>query len=143
MSVPAIRRQTARSATIPAIGKQGLVLGAILAAAFASPASVAAEPRTRLVDCEAGSCLLVTGRRANAASTVSINGHAVSAEGTRRWRVRVPVDTVREWSAPFARTITVSVIDAETRTDSTAEADLPIGLLGHIENLALLVVSVK
>jgi len=95
------------------------------------------------VACEAGSCLLVTGHRANAASAVSINGRTVPADGARKWRVRVPVDTVREWSAPFARTITISVVDAETRTDATAEVDLPIGLLGQVENLALLVVSAK
>jgi len=114
-----------------------------LAAGFSAPACAATEPRTRLIACETGSCLLVTGRRTNAASMVSINGRAVSAEGARKWRVRVPVDTVRKWSAPFARTITISVVDAETRADATAEVDLPIGLLGQAENLASLVVSAK
>src|ERR1700741_753764 len=118
-------------------------LAALLVAGFSSPACAATEPRTRLVACEAGSCLLVTGYRANAASAVSINGRTVLADGARRWRVRVPVDTVRAWSAPFARTITVSVVDAETRNDATAEVDLPIGLLGQVEQLAMLVVSAK
>jgi hypothetical protein len=128
---------------IRAAGRQALPLGIMLAAALTSTASFAAEPKpkTRVVACQAGSCLLVTGSRANAASVVRINGHAVSAEGGRKWRARVPVDTVREWSAPLARTITVSVVDAETRTD--AKADLPIGLLGHSENLAFLFVSLK
>ena len=120
-----------------------LALAAILAAALSPPAYAATEPRTRLVACEAGSCLLVTGHRANAESAVSINGRTVRADGARKWRVRVPVDTVREWSAPFARTISVSVVDAETRTYATVEVDLPIGLLGHVENLAFLVVSAK
>jgi len=119
------------------------VLGTGLVAGVSSPACAAAQPRTRLVPCEAGSCLLVTGRRASAASAVNINGRAVSADGTRKWRVRVPVASVRAWSAPFARTITVSVVDAETRTDATAEVDLPIGLLGQAENLVSLVVSAK
>lgn len=114
-----------------------------LVASLASPACAATEPRTRLVPCQVGSCLLVTGYRANAASAVSINGRMVPADGARKWRVRVPVDTVRAWSAPYARTITISVADAETRTDATAEVDLPIGLLGQVENLALLVVSAK
>ncbi|GAA0309983.1 hypothetical protein GCM10009087_20070 [Sphingomonas oligophenolica] len=118
-------------------------LAALFVAGFSSPAYAATEPRTRLVTCEAGSCLLVTGRRANAASTVSINGRAVPANGARKWSVRVPVATVRAWSAPFARTITVSVVDAETRTDAKAEVDLPIGLLGQVEQLAMLVVSAK
>ena len=111
-------------------------------AGFSSPACAATEPRTRVVACETGSCLLVTGRRTNTASMVSINGRTVSAEGARKWRVLVPVDTVRKWSAPFARTIVVSVVDAGTRTDATAEVDLPIGLLGQVEDLTL-VVSAK
>jgi hypothetical protein len=119
-----------------------LALAAIPVAALSSPAYAATEPRTRLVDCQAGSCLLVTGYRANAASAVRINGRTVPADGARRWRVRVPVDTVRAWSAPFARTITISVADAETRTDATAEVDLPIGLFGQVD-LAMLVVSAK
>lgn len=120
-----------------------LALAAILLAGFSSPSYAATEPRTRLVPCQAGSCLLVTGYRANAASAVSINGRMVPADGARKWRVRVPVDTVRAWSAPYARTITVSVVDAETRADATAEVDLPIGLLGQAEQLAMLVVSAK
>ena len=114
-----------------------------LAASFSTPAYAAAEPRTRLVACETGSCLHVTGRRASAAAAVNINGRPVFAEGARKWRVRVPVATVRAWSDPFARTITVSVVDAESRNDTTAEVDLPIGMLGQAENLASLVVSAK
>ena len=119
-----------------------LGLAAMLVAGVSSPACAATEPRTRLVACEAGSCVLVTGRRANAASAVRINGRPVAAEGVRIWRARVPVDTVRTWSAPFARTIIVSVVDAETRTEAMTEVDLPIGLLGQAE-LASLVISAK
>jgi hypothetical protein len=122
--------------------KQILALSAVLGATFASPASAAAEPKTRLVDCEAGSCLLVTGRRTHAASRVIINGHPVSVEGASQWRVSLPVTTLREWCAPYARTITVSVADATTRSEVSAEADLPIGLLGHVD-VAMLVVRVK
>lgn len=113
-------------------------LGIALLAAFVVPASAATEPKTRLVSCDAGNCLLVTGRRADAASTVRINGHAVPVEGARIWRASLPVATVRQWSAPYARTITVSVVDGET-----GEADLPIGMLGHAEDLAMLVVRAK
>jgi hypothetical protein len=49
----------------------------------------------------------------------------------------LPVATVRAWSEPFARTIEVS-------TAGVAEdADLPIGLLGRAENLAMVIVRVK
>lgn len=118
-------------------------LAAIIVASLASPAMAASEPSTRVVACRSGSCLLVSGHRDNAASAVSINGHVVPVEGKRDWRVRLPVETVREWSLPMARTIAIAFIDAETRVETAADADLPIGLLGHAENLAWLVVSAK
>lgn len=108
-----------------------------VAALGASASPALAETRTRLIDCEAGSCLLVTGHRADAASSVSINGHTVAAKGARKWRAVLPVETLRAWSAPYARTITVAVAEDETR------AVLPIGLLGHVDNLAFLTVRVK
>ena len=110
-----------------------LLVGLLLA----TPAFAASTPATRLVDCGADSCLLVTGQREDAAVPVSINGHAVRVHGARKWRAVVPVDTLRAWSEPYARSITVSVAASEV------EADLPIGMLGHAENLAMLVVRVK
>ena len=114
-----------------------LTAGAALSAGLATPALAASQPSTRLVSCGAESCLLVSGHRADAADPVRINGHQVTVEGQNRWRVRVPVDAVRAWSAPYARTITVSV------SESAAEADLPIGLLGHVTDLAFLTIRVK
>jgi len=113
-----------------------LALGAALAA-IAAPAMAASEPTTRLVECRSGSCLLISGRREDARSPVRINGHAVAVTGSRKWRARVPVESVAKWSAPYARTITVSV------ADDTEEARLPIGLLGHSKELTTLVVRVK
>ncbi len=121
---------------------KALGLGLMLAAAGAAPASAASEPKTRLVSCEAGSCLLVTGHRADPASAVLINGHAVQVEGARHWKARLPVETVRLWSAPQARSITVSVVD-QARGSAASTAILPIGLLGHAEDLAMLVIRVK
>ncbi len=115
--------------------RASLTLGLIVAAGIATPAS--AKTQTRLVDCAAGSCLVVTGQRADSAALVSINGHAVAVEGAHKWRASVPVETLREWSEPFARTIAISVADSPT------EAVLPIGLLGHIDNLAFLTISAK
>ena len=120
-----------------------LAFGIPLAVALAPPVSAANEPRTRLVSCEVGSCLLVTGRRADAASTVTINGHPVSVQGARKWRASLPLDTVRAWSAPYARSIVVSVDEADARASSSAEADLPIGLFGHAADLTTLVVTMK
>jgi hypothetical protein len=122
---------------------KALGLGIMLAAAGAAPASAAARPKTRLVSCLAGNCLLVTGHRADTASTVTINGHTVATHGARRWRTSLPLETVRTWSAPHARTITISVIDRKTHEIASTEADLPIGLLGHAEMIAMLVVNAK
>lgn len=115
------------------------LLSGLLAAGSAAPAWAAdtAVPRTKLVKCGAESCLLISGRRADAASAISVNGRVVAAEGARRWQVRLPVDTVRAWSAPYARTLTVSVAGAPR------PARLPIGLLGRAENLAMVIVRVK
>jgi hypothetical protein len=124
-------------------GKQALALGAAVIACIASPATAAAEPNTRLVSCRSGSCLLISGQRDDAASMVRINGHAVVVEGKRHWRVRLPIETVRAWSAPLARTIRITLLDPETHAETTAKADLPIGLLGHVTELASLVVSIR
>ena len=111
------------------------VLGAVIVGGLTAPAT--AGTRTRLVECESRSCLLVTGRRASAATGVAINGHAVAVQGARKWRVSLPIDTVRQWSTPLARTISVSV------GDNQVQAALPIGLLGHAKDLAVLTVSAK
>ncbi len=107
-----------------------------LSAAFATPAVAATKANTRLVKCGTESCLLVSGQRAHASSSILVNGHEVAAKGKQRWHVRVPVETIRAWSAPYARTITVSVAGA------TYDARLPIGMMGHAD-LAMLVVRVK
>ncbi|MEO5587158.1 MAG: hypothetical protein ABIQ81_05645 [Novosphingobium sp.] len=121
----------------PYFRKWTLMLAAIGVVGLAAPALAASEPSTRLVSCQSGSCLLVSGHREHRAAAVAINGHAVMVQGARKWSVRVPVETLREWAAPFERTITVSV------ANTTAEADLPIGLLGHVENLAMLFVTAQ
>jgi hypothetical protein len=121
-----------------------IALGALLASALVFPASATAGSRTRLVDCDAGSCLLVSGRREHVALTVSINGHAVPVEGSRNWRAVLPVETLRDWSVPYARTITVAVADDTQRAPASSEVvDLPIGLLGDVAGLAMLVIRVE
>lgn len=112
-------------------------LSALLASGMAAPSLAAPAPSAKLVNCGSESCLLVSGHRDEATSEVSINGHVVAAQGAHKWRLRLPVNTVRAWSEPYARTISVSVAGAEH------EADLPIGMLGHTSNLAMLVVRVK
>lgn len=112
-----------------------LMLSPLLA--MSAPALAADAPSTRLVACGSESCLLISGRRADAAAPIVVNGHAVAPEGGRRWRVRIPVATVRAWSPPYARSVSVRVADV------AHEARLPIGMLGTSGDLAMLVVRVK
>ena len=107
------------------------------AASLAGPAFAAPALNTRLVNCRSESCLLISGNRPDPRSAVRVNGHAVSVEGRNKWRVRLPVSTVRAWSAPSARTMMVSV------GDMLEKVDLPIGLLGHSNDLAMLVVRAR
>ncbi|MET0136770.1 MAG: hypothetical protein ABW192_00145 [Sphingobium sp.] len=51
--------------------------------------------------------------------------------------------TVRQWSALYARTIQVAMLDPNSGSESTSIARLPIGLLGHVTDLAMLEVSVR
>lgn len=113
-----------------------LAVCAILSAALATPAAAASETSTRLVKCGSESCLRVSGQRPDKASAIVINGHEVSVKGAERWHVRMPVETVRAWSSPFARTIAVSV------AGFTQDVKLPIGMMGH-GDLAMLVVRAK
>lgn len=121
---------------------------AISLAAFTSvglttaPAQAVSPPSTQLVRCSDEMCLKISGYREDAAAIVSINGRTVSVEGANRWRVTVPVDLVRQWSAPHARSIEVSLENSQTRHETTADVALPIGLLGGV-NLETLVIDLR
>lgn len=121
-----------------------VAMGLIASAALGGAHSAVARPlvSTRVVKCAAGDCLLVKGQRADPAAVVRINGHSVPASGTRTWRAWLPVETVRAWSEPYARTVAVSIGDGG-RGEVTREAALPIGLLGHSANLAMITVRLK
>lgn len=123
--------------------KIAIALASMLAACIASPVLAAGTPSTRLVSCGADSCLLVTGSRESRAAAVRINGHPVEVQGERSWRVRLPVSTLRNWAAPFARQIEVSLQDPASQTDTVHHAQLPIGLLGHAPDLASLVITLN
>lgn len=108
---------------------------AFLVGAGSMPAM--ARTTTRVVECGAQSCLKLSGKRADAAEAITLNGHEISVQGGRNWQARVPVRTVREWSAPYARSIEVAV------AGQPRDVALPIGLLGQPLDLAMLVVRVK
>ncbi len=118
------------------------LVGAIAAGLLATP-GLAAEPSTKLVRCGEQSCLRVAGYRDDPTAIVWINGHAVTAEGERNWKVHLPVDVVREWSLPNARMIEVSIGDRDNPLEAVARVDLPIGLLADEAVLASLVLNVR
>lgn len=121
--------------------KRAVILSIAIATALAAPAAQASQPRTRVVGCKAESCLVVSGKRADAQAEISINGHAVAVQGHRNWRVRVPIKTIRDWSAPLARSIVVAVGSGSQRREF--DTRLPIGLLGQPQDLAFLEISLK
>ena len=102
-------------------------------AVVAAPGPIGAE--TRLRTCGSDVCLVVTGSRPDAAAAVSLGGHDVAVRGGRSWRATVPLDTLRAWSAPFARSIHVAIAGPG---GGEADARLPIGLLGQPAELAFL-----
>lgn len=119
--------------------KQALALAGVIAiGSLTSPALAESEPSTKLVRCGAQSCLQVSGYRSDPSATVRLNGQAVDVEGKYGWEVSLPVETVRSLSAPYARSIEVSVHNPETEQVTSANADLPIGLLGGVTDLASL-----
>lgn len=111
--------------------------------AMAPTAQAGALPVARLVRCDAGTCVQLRGERRSPASLVVINDHVVAARGGRNWKVRVPVAMVRAWSAPFARTLRVAVVEPGGAAEREGEVRLPVGLLGHNTELAALVVHAR
>jgi len=111
-----------------------------MALAATSLPGQAGSATVKLIRCGAGDCLLVRGHRNSGGAIVHVNERAVQANGGRSWRVRLPVATVRDWSAPFARTLSISVLDPAGSVEQAEVVRLPVGLLGHEVELASLVV---
>jgi hypothetical protein len=144
LALSKIARQLATFAHSSGVRKRVTILaGAIVIAGLGTPAMAASGTSTQVVRCGEQSCLQVSGYRDDPASSVSINGQAVAVEGKHSWKVRVPVDTLRGWSAPYARTIEVSLRDPQTQLDASASVDLPIGLLGNLTDLSALEIRAR
>jgi len=114
-----------------------------LATATAATSANARPATAHVISCDAGSCVLVRGHRSTSRAVIRINDRVVEAEGGRSWRVRLPVATVQDWSAPFARTLRVSVADPAESSQRTEAVRLPVGLLGYNLELASLVVRAR
>jgi hypothetical protein len=107
----------------------------LLVAGVAGARDLGRDARLRL--CGDETCVVLTGERADASDAVTVAGHPVAVEGGRRFSVAVPLDRVRAWSAPYARTIAVTTLDRSGEA-TTRDVRLPIGLLGHVTELASL-----
>ena len=120
-----------------------LLLGALAMGSVASPAWAEFAPRTELVRCGQESCVEISGYREDPAAIISLNGQDVVAEGASKWRIVLPVETVRQMSAPRARSLEVSLRNPETSRATSASARLPIGLLGDITSLTSIEVTIS
>lgn len=127
---------------MPSIDRVAL-RGALGMAAMVPLSTPAMASEARLVSCAPVDCLQLSGRRADAATPVLINDHVVAVQGNKRWRVRLPVATIRAWSTPHARSVRVTMPDPSGGEPIAEEAVLPIGLLGPRIDLAALIVRVR
>ena len=87
-------------------------------------------PETRLVSCGKDSCLMISGRRDHAGQSVSVNGVEIPSDGADRWRVVLPIETVRALCEPRANSLQVTITDNVSGRAAVREARLPVGLLG-------------
>lgn len=133
-----------RSVRCYGLRKRALMsISAIIIGSVGSHAMAASKTSTKLVRCGTTSCLQVSGHRDNQASTVTINGREMPVEGKHAWRARMAVETVREFSNPYARTIEVSLRDPQTQLETIISVELPIGLLGNLTDFASLEVRAR
>jgi hypothetical protein len=125
---------------MPLVSRNLGLICAVAVAAAATPAAARPAATARLVTCDAGDCLLVRGHRSARQGVVRINQRAVTPSGGRSWQVQLPVATVRNWAAPFARTLSLEIADATGSIERREAVRLPVGLLGHNRELVSLVV---
>jgi len=118
---------------------QFLIAGVLLA--LAPPISAAPAPEARLVRCGDHDCLRVSGQREDARVLVIVNSHETSPRGARKWRVDLPLDTLRRLAPLHARTVEVTLHDPDTGDETSASVRLPIGLLGGTTRLTALEVT--
>lgn len=116
---------------------------AALAVLIAAAPGSARPYDTRLVNCGAGDCLLVRGHRASPQAEVRINGRPVEVRGGTAWRIALPVETIRAWSAPSAQALHVAVAEPDSDTASDMSMRLPIGMLARPIELASLIVRAR
>ena len=115
-----------------------------IAASMSSvPALAAPAPQARLVHCGGRTCLRLSGYRSQSALSVPVGGQDLVVEGDRAWRVTVPLATARGWATSRDYSLTVTLVDPDTGSESTQPVLLPPGALGPRMELAALVVRAR
>lgn len=107
----------------------------------AAPKVAIAAPEARLVHCDAGTCLRISGRRPHAAVTVRVAGHTLAVQGNRIWRATLPLATARDWASSHGGALMATLTDPVTGDERVEAVTLPPGALGQRIELASLVVS--
>ena len=114
------------------------ILFATILALAPSPALAKKSPSATLVHCGADTCLRLSGHRARATVAVRIDGHRLTVEGARAWRITVPLSTARSWRIARGDTLAVTLADDDAGTEHIETAILPPGALGSRLELAAL-----
>lgn len=118
----------------------GVIAATAFLAASASAASEDIDASVKLRRCGEQTCMRISGHRPDPAAPIWVEQHEVTAVGGRRWHVTLPLQVVRQWSAPAARSIAVAVGGQNGRA---TQAALPIGVFGHTTELAFLNVDLR
>jgi hypothetical protein len=107
---------------------------------FTGPAQ-AAGAQARLVHCDAGTCLRLSGHRAGATTAIRIGERDLAVVGGKAWQTTVPLSTARTW--PIARGYAFRLIlaDAHSGVQRVESVMLPPGALGSRTELVSLLVS--
>jgi hypothetical protein len=108
-----------------------------------APGSVAASPQAQLVHCGGATCLRLSGHRPNSATAIRIAGRDLTVEGGRSWHTTVPIETARGWAQARGDSLTLTLADTRTGTETADAVALPPGALGRHVELATLVVSAQ
>ena len=115
----------------------------LVIAATASSLDAQAVTTIRLVSCGTADCVLIRGHRRSPTAVVQVNERPVDVRGRTSWQVRLPIATVRDWSAPLARTLRIAVTGPAGSVERDDAVRLPVGLLGQKVELASLTVRAR
>jgi hypothetical protein len=107
---------------------------------FAGPAQ-ATGAQARLVHCDTGTCLRLSGHRSGATTAIRIGESDLAVAGERAWQATVPLSTARTWPISRGYSLRMTLADAESGVQRVESVMLPPGALGSRTELVSLLVS--